>query len=66
MPLTKHAQRVGQLSFDCFVFQFLFLPESYSRGLKIKNSAAIKNSVSEVGGDFQREIQITSHKEGWV
>lgn len=64
MLLTKHAQRVGQLSFDCFVFQFLFLPECYSRGLKIKNSAAIKNSVSEVGGDFQREIQIASHEEG--
>lgn len=65
MLLTKHAQQAGQLPFDCFVFQLLFLLESHSRGLKLKNIAAIKNTASEAGG-FQREIQITYNEEGWV
>lgn len=51
MPLPKGAQSRGQPASDRFVLQMLFLPESHSRGLKIRNSTATQSNASEVGGD---------------
>lgn len=54
MLLPKGAQSGGQPASDCSVLQMQLLPESRSRGLKIKNSAATQSNASEVGGDAHR------------